>query len=206
MPASSRLVTKRVLRPSCRRPPWPCPPARPELAEYIIVGRVRRAHGVRGGWAVESLSDAPDVMLASGAVLFAGDREGNLAPNAEAQPLHVEDGRPMNKEWLVRVVEVTDRDVADGWRGRYLLADADTLPEPDDDEVYVGDLIGMRVEVEGRGLVGEVRDVYDAPQGYILEVETATGRPLVPYNDDLVLSVDEDTRIIVYAPLDGLFD
>ncbi|GAB1344847.1 hypothetical protein MASR1M101_39740 [Gemmatimonas sp.] len=161
---------------------------------------------MRGGWAVESLSDAPDVMLASGAVLFAGDREGNLAPNAEAQPLHVEDGRPMNKEWLVRVVEVTDRDVADGWRGRYLLADADTLPEPDDDEVYVGDLIGMRVEVEGRGLVGEVRDVYDAPQGYILEVETATGRPLVPYNDDLVLSVDEDTRIIVYAPLDGLFD
>jgi len=112
----------------------------------------------------------------------------------------------MNKEWLVRVVEVTDRDVADGWRGRYLLADADTLPEPDEDEVYVGDLIGMRVEVEGRGPVGEVRDVYDAPQGYILEVETATGRPLVPYNDDLVLSVDEDTRIIVYAPLDGLFD
>ena len=161
---------------------------------------------MRGGWAVESLSDAPDVMLASGAVLFAGDREGNLAPNADAQPLHVEDGRPMNKEWLVRVVEVTDRDVADGWRGRYLLADADTLPEPDDDEVYVGDLIGMRVEVEGRGLVGEVRDVYDAPQGYILEVETATGRPLVPYNDNLVLSVDEDTRIIVYAPLDGLFD
>jgi 16S rRNA processing protein RimM len=161
---------------------------------------------VRGGWAVESLSDAPDVMLASGAVLFAGDREGNLAPDAEAQPLHVEDGRPMNKEWLVRVVEVTDRDVADGWRGRYLLADAAMLPEPDDDEVYVGDLIGMRVEVEGRGPVGEVRDVYDAPQGYILEVETATGRPLVPYNDDLVLSVDEDTRIIVYAPLDGLFD
>ena len=161
---------------------------------------------MRGGWAVESLSDAPDVMLASGAVLFAGDREGNLAPDAEAQPLHVEDGRPMNKEWLVRVVEVTDRDVADGWRGRYLLADADTLPEPDEDEVYVGDLIGMRVEVEGRGPVGEVRDVYDAPQGYILEVETATGRPLVPYNDDLVLSVDEDTRIIVYAPLDGLFD
>lgn len=161
---------------------------------------------MRGGWAVESLSDAPDVMLASGAVLFAGDREGNLAPDAEAQPLHVEDGRPMNKEWLVRVVEVTDRDVADGWRGRYLLADAAMLPEPDDDEVYVGDLIGMRVEVEGRGPVGEVRDVYDAPQGYILEVETATGRPLVPYNDDLVLSVDEDTRIIVYAPLDGLFD
>lgn len=161
---------------------------------------------MRGAWAVESLSGAPDVMLASGALLFAGDREGNLAPDAAAQPLHVEDGRPMNKEWLVRVTEVTDRDIADSWRGRYLLADAATLPEADDDEIYVGDLIGMRVEVEGRGLVGHVRDVYDAPQGYILEVETATGRPLVPWNDDLVLSVDESAGTIVFAPLDGLFD
>ena len=161
---------------------------------------------MRGAWAVESLSDAPDVMFASGAVLFAGDREGNLAPDAEAQPLHVEDGRPMNKEWLVRVREQTDRDIADSWRGRYLLADAATLPEPDEDEVYVGDLIGMRVEVEGQGPVGIVRDVYDAPQGYILEVETPTGRPLVPWSDELVLSVDDTTRTIVFAPLDGLFN
>ena len=112
----------------------------------------------------------------------------------------------MNKEWLVRVRELTDRDVADSWRGRYLLADESTLPEPDEDEVYVGDLIGMQVEVEGKGSVGQVRDVYDAPQGYILEVETATGRPLVPYNDELVISIDEESRIIVFAPLDGLFD
>lgn len=172
----------------------------------IVVGRVRRAHGVRGAWAVESLTDAPDAVFASGAVLFAGDREGNLAPGAELQPLHVEDGRPMNKEWLVRVAEVTDRDIADSWRGRYLFADESVLPEPDDDEIYIGDLIGMRVEVEGQGLVGHVRDVYDAPQGFILEVETATGRPLVPWNEDLVKSVDDEQRTIVFAPLDGLFD
>jgi 16S rRNA processing protein RimM len=162
---------------------------------------------VRGGWAVESLNDAPDVIFASGAVLFPGDRDGNLVQDgASPQPLHIEDGRPMNKEWLVRVQEVTDRDVADVWRGRYLFADADTLPDADDDEVYVGDLIGMRVEVEGQGLVGVVRDVYDAPPGYVLEVETPSGRPLVPWHEALVRSVDEETRTIVFAPLAGLFD
>lgn len=161
---------------------------------------------MRGAWAVESLSDAPDAVFASGALLFAGDREGNLADGAGAQPLHIEDGRPMNNEWLVRVAEVTDRDVADSWRGRYLLADDSVLPEPDEDEIYLGDLIGMRVEVDGQGLVGHVRDVYDAPQGFILEVETPTGRPLVPWNDELVKSVDDEQRTIVFAPLDGLFD
>jgi 16S rRNA processing protein RimM len=161
---------------------------------------------VRGAWAVESLTDAPDAVFASGAVLYAGDREGHLVAGGEAHPLHVEDGRPMNKEWLVRVRELTDRDIADGWRGRYLLADPSVLPEADEDEIYIGDLIGMRVEVDGQGLVGHVRDVYDAPQGYILEVETPTGRPLVPWSDELVLSVDDTTRTIVFAPLDGLFN
>jgi 16S rRNA processing protein RimM len=162
---------------------------------------------VRGAWAVESLNDAPDVVFASGAVLFAGDRDGNLVQDGTApSALHIEDGRPMNREWLVRVREVADRDVADMWRGRYLLADATSLPEPDDDEVYVGDLIGMRVEVEGQGLVGHIRDVYDAPQGYVLEVETATGRPLVPWHEALVTSVDEESRTVVFAPLAGLFD
>lgn len=112
----------------------------------------------------------------------------------------------MNREWLVRVTEVTDRDVSDAWRGRYLLADAASLPEADEDEVYVGDLIGMRVEVDGQGLVGHVRDVYDAPQGFILEVETSTGRPLVPWHDEIVRSIDEETRTIVLAPLAGLLD
>ena len=169
-----------------------------------MVGTVRRAHGVRGAWAVESVTDAPDAIFASGAVLFAGDRKGNLVD--PLQPLHVEDGRPMNRDWLVRVAEVTDRDVADSWRGRVLLADAADLPDAGDDEIYVGDLIGMRVEVEGRGLVGHVRDVYDAPQGYIIEIETATGRPLMPWHDDFVQSVDEESRTIVITPPDGLLD
>lgn len=164
-------------------------------------------HGVRGAWAVESLTDAPEAIFASGALLFAGDREGQLTlTDGAPTPLHIEDGRPMNRDWLVRVREITDRDVADSWRGRCLLADAATLPEPDEDEVYIGALIGMRVEVEGRGPVGHVRDVYEAPQGLVLEVETATGRPLVPWHEDLVRSVDEEARTIVFAPLDGLFD
>jgi 16S rRNA processing protein RimM len=160
---------------------------------------------VRGAWAVESLTDAPDAIFASGAVLFAGDREGNLA-GAAPQALHVEDGRPMNTDWLVRVAEITDRDIADTWRGRCLLADAATLPDAGDDEIYVGDLIGMQVEVEGEGVVGSVRDVYDAPQGYIIEIETDTGRYLMPWHDDFVQLVDDEARKIVITPPDGLFD
>lgn len=177
------------------------------MGEHIVVGRVKRAHGVRGAWAVESVTDAPDAIFASGAVLFAGDRDQNpTLVDGAPMALHIEDGRPMNKEWLVRVAEVTDRDIADTWRGRWLFADADNLPEPDDDEVYIRDVLGMQVAVEGRGTVGTVVDVYDAPQGFIIEVETATGRHLVPWHEELVQEVDAEARTIVLAHLDGLLD
>jgi 16S rRNA processing protein RimM len=164
---------------------------------------VRRAHGVRGAFAVEALTASPDVIFASGAVIHAGDRQGAPVPGGA---LHIEDGRPMNREWLVKVAEVNDRDVADTWRGRYLLVDASRLPTLSDNEVYVFALIGMRVEVDGQGLVGHVRDVFDAPQGLLLEVETATGRPLVPWRPEIVDRVDEATRTIVLKPLEGLLD
>jgi 16S rRNA processing protein RimM len=177
--------------------------ASPELGDLIVVGRVRRAHGVRGAFAVESLNDAPDVIFASGAVVVAGDRDGRPAPEGE---LHIEDGRPMNREWLVRVREVTDRDAADLWRGRYLLADEDRLPPPDPDELYLRDLIGMEVAVDGRGVVGTVRDLYTVPQGLLLEVQTTTGTPLVPWREELIERFDEAGRRIVFKPLEGLLD
>ena len=106
----------------------------------------------------------------------------------------------------MRVRELTDRDQADLWRGRYLLVDASRLPEPGEDEVYVFSLIGMEVQVDGQGTVGHVRDVYEAPQGLLLEVETATGRPLVPWHPGIVEHVDEEARVIVLKPLEGLLE
>jgi 16S rRNA processing protein RimM len=158
---------------------------------------------VRGAFAVEPLVDAPDAIFASGAVVVAGDRDGRPAPEGE---LHIEDGRPMNRDWLVRVREITDRDVADRWRGRILLAPAEALPPPEPGEAYVGDLIGMTVTIEGRGDVGTVTDVYGAPQGWLLEVRTATGRPLVPWTPAIVAECDLAARRIRLTPPDGLLD
>ncbi len=166
-----------------------------------MVGLVRRAHGVRGAMAIESLVDAPDAIFASGAVLVAGDRNGTPIANGT---LHIEDGRPMNREWLVKFAEIDTRDAADRWRGRYLLADRSLVPPLSHNEVYIASLMGMQVEVEGQGRVGRVRDVYTAPQGLLIEVETATGTPLVPWRPELIASVNEDTRTIVLKPLEGL--
>ena len=59
-------------------------------AGYAIVGRIRKAHGIRGECVVEPLTDAPDVLFASGRRVFAGTASGELAVEgaaAESAPL-----------------------------------------------------------------------------------------------------------------------
>ena len=43
---------------------------------FIIVGRVRKAHGIRGEVVVEPITDAPDAIFASGPRVFAGTASG----------------------------------------------------------------------------------------------------------------------------------
>jgi ribosomal 30S subunit maturation factor RimM len=56
-------------------------------AEFYLVGRVRRAHGIRGELVIETLTDAPDAIFASGRRVLAGTRAGDVTP--DRQELHV---------------------------------------------------------------------------------------------------------------------
>ena len=173
---------------------------------FIIVGRVRKAHGIRGEVVVEPITDAPDAVFASGRRVFAGTAAGDLAPNRTE--LHVESTRPFNEGLLVRFAEVPDRTVAETWRGRYLLLPADELPPPNDDEVYVHELPGMRVQLATGELVGTVEETYELPQGLSIDVRRAPPREsetvLMLYDEHTIASVDRAARVIVVTPPEGL--
>jgi 16S rRNA processing protein RimM len=175
---------------------------------FIIVGRVRKAHGIRGEVVVEAITDAPDAVFAPGRRVFAGTAAGDLAPNRTE--LHVDSSRPFNEGLLVGFAEVPDRNIAETWRGRYLLLPADELPAPSDDQVYVHDLLGMRVELESGELVGTVLETYELPQGLALDVRRAPPREketlLILYDDRTIASVDKNSRVIVVTPPEGLLE
>jgi 16S rRNA processing protein RimM len=175
---------------------------------FIIVGRVRKAHGIRGEVVVEAITDAPDAVFAPGRRVFAGTAAGDLAPNRTE--LHVDSSRPFNEGLLVGFAEVPDRNVAETWRGRYLLLPADEIPAPGDEEIYVHELLGMRVELESGELVGTVDETYELPQGLALDVRRAPPREketlLILYDDRTIASVDKNSRVIVVTPPEGLLE
>ena len=171
--------------------------------ELIIVGRVRKSHGVRGDLVVESITDDPDGVFASGRRLVAGTVTGD--PAKDRRELTITSAQPFKGGFIVHFDGIADRAIADTWRDRYLLLPASELEPLGDDEVYVHDLLGMRVELVSGETVGTVEQLYELPQGLTLDVRRDKGTVLVPY-DRIVTSVDRDARVIRIDPPAGLLD
>lgn len=178
---------------------------------FVIVGRVRKAHGVRGELVVEPISDEPDAVFAPGRRFFVGDEEGR--PDARGTTVEVVGARPFKDGFLVTFAGIEDRNAADLWRDRYLLIPESELPAPAEGEIYLHDVPGMRVELPDGTLVGRVTTVWELPQGLMLDVvrepaaENARGTTvMIPYDERTVHRVDRDQRRIIVDVPDGLLD
>jgi 16S rRNA processing protein RimM len=163
----------------------------------VVVGRVVKAHGIRGEVACDLLTDVPD-RLAAGVRLVLGDRPATVASS-----------RPHQGRMLVRFEGVDDRNQAELLRGLELKAQP---LEPGDQDVYfVHELVGMQVLDEEGGVLGSVRAVVDLPDAAeydLLEVEREDGtRWLLPAVDDYVeVAVDADDveHLVLVDPPEGL--
>ena len=174
-----------------------------ETSQLIIVGRVRKAHGIRGDLVVEPITDDPDAIFAPGRRFFAGTVSGD--PAKGSPELHVESAQPFKGGYIVHFTEIADRDVAETWRDRFLLLPSDELTPLAEDEVYIHELLGMRVELTSGEPVGTVLDTYELPQGLTLDVQRATGTVMIPF-ERIVTSVDRAARVIRIDPPAGLLD
>jgi 16S rRNA processing protein RimM len=156
----------------------------------VAIGRVGRAHGVRG-----------EVRVAADGGSLA--RLGRVSIGGAERK--IESARPMNDAWLVKLEGVDDRDAAEALRGLPVLARREELPEAGEGEVYVADLVGCLV-LDGDEPVGTVREVVSNGAQDLLVVERAGGEALVPFVEPIVVSVDLEARRIVCALPEGLVE
>jgi 16S rRNA processing protein RimM len=167
-----------------------------------VVGLIRNAQGIRGEVVVEALTDAPDAVFASGRRVFVDSSK----KNEEARPMIVDTARPFKGGFIVKFEGLDDRNAAELFRGRYLLAPFDELEPLGDNEVYMHDLVGMQVSLDTGERVGEVKSYYELPQGLTLEVQTEKGTVLVPYRPEMVERTESAERRIIVKSEVGLFE
>jgi 16S rRNA processing protein RimM len=146
--------------------------------QRVVVGRVGKSHGLDGSFVVEDASEEPG-RFAVGAEVLVGGEPAKIVSAKQAR------GRP-----VIRL----DRRVT---RGTALELPRDSLAPPADDEYYVFQLVGLRVEEEGGRALGTVTDVSPGVANDVLELDTGLALPMV---EDCVVSVDLAGGRIVVAP------
>lgn len=165
----------------------------------LVVGRIEKAHGIRGELSVRVFSDVPE-RFAKGSVLGAGD---HLRADRD---LTVESVRAHGERLLVRFAEVADRAAAEALRGLTLTIPAEEAAQLGEWTFYPFQLEGCEVvSVKGSSL-GVLRRVEEGPANDYWVVRSGTQEVLVPAVRAIVKEVDLDARRIVLDPPEGLFD
>ncbi|HSR14147.1 MAG TPA: ribosome maturation factor RimM [Gemmatimonadales bacterium] len=174
----------------------------PGPARRLVVGRLRKPHGLKGDCAVFPLTDDPEAVFAPGRTVWVID----LAGEPVGEPLVIHRARPYHREWLVAFRGRESRSGVEGLGGRFLAVPAGELTPPEGDEVYLAELPGFAVQhVDGRAL-GLVTAWYELPAGLALEVQGPKREFLLPYRKEIVRSVDRAARRLVVEPPEGLIE
>ena len=171
-------------------------------ARLLVVARLRKPHGLKGDVTVFPLTDDPQAVFAPGRELIPLD----LAGREIGTPVVIERSRPYHREWLIKFRGRDDRESLEPLRDTMLAASADQLAPLQPDEVYLHDLAGYAVSQEDGTALGLVSDVYEMPNGLMLEVQGPKREFLLPYKKEFVRQVDRENRRLVVAIPDGLLD
>ena len=166
----------------------------------LAVGRVARAHGVRGRVLVAPFNPQSEGLERASALW--------LSPKGRpGAPLRYEVVRAerANLGYLVALRGVDDRDAADALRGLEVQVDRGELPLLEEGEVWAVDLIGC-VAVDGEGRErGRVAGLEEAGPNELLVLAQATGaQVLLPLA--LVREVDPEAKRILIDVPEGLFE
>ncbi len=173
----------------------------------VVVGRIGKAHGIRGEVSVELRTDEPERRFEIGATLSTETQAGGV-PHGPGRPqtLTVGSTRWHQSRLLVTFTEIKDRTGAEAARGLILHTevDADETPE-DPEEFYDHQLVGLAVVTAAGDPVGELVEVVHGTAQDLLSVRARDGREiLVPFVSELVPTVDLDGGQIVVEDRPGL--
>jgi 16S rRNA processing protein RimM len=171
-------------------------------ARRLVVGRLRKPHGLKGDCAVFPLTDAPEAVFAPGREVWVVDLAGEVL----AGPVTISRARGYHREWLVAFQGRPDRTSVDPWAGTFLAVPAEARPAPEGDEVYLDELEGFAVQDTAGAALGLVTGWYEGPGGLLLEVQGPRREFLLPYRKALVREVDREGRRLTVELPEGLAD
>lgn len=163
-------------------------------SDLVVIAAIAGAHGVRGNLRVRSFTAIAEDCFSYGPLL---DEAGQTL--VEVKHFHA-----AKDHFVVTPKRPKQKEEWDSLKGTLLHVPQTVLPETEEDEFYILELVGLDAFGGGGEPIGRVKAVHDFGAGDILELHL-TGQPkpvMVPFTQEDVPVVDVSAGRIVVATLD----
>ena len=156
----------------------------------IELGRITRAHGIRGEVAIATRAATSELLEGLDTVWVGGVAR------------RVVRARNTHRGWLVQFEAVATRNDAEALRGQLVEVDRSALAL-DDDEILVDDLVGCQVRRADGTPWGTITAVEEGIQDRLVIHDGDVERQL-PLVDEFITDIDLEAGVVTVDPTDGL--
>jgi 16S rRNA processing protein RimM len=162
---------------------------------YLVVGFLRRPHGVHGEIIMDVHTDFPD-RLTPGKSFFVCESR---------RPMDLVQVRNHAKGMLVKFEGVDSPEQAGVFRNQWLFVKTTEVPPLPEGQLYQHQLLGLDVVDDRDRALGQLTDIIETGANDVYVVTDRDGREvLLPAIPEVILDVDPVRRLMRVHLLDGL--
>ncbi len=168
-------------------------------SDFVALAKIIKAHGLNGEVKIQLYFENSDTIRDNMKVtlIWSDGREREL--NIE----YIKYSIPRPR---IKFREILTREDTDEIREAEICLPRNDLPETEEDEFYLQDLIGFEIIDENSQTLGLVSDVQIMPANDILVLDYQNKEVLIPMIDDIIKLIDFENNRIIIQVMDGLLD
>ena len=160
-----------------------------ENNDLVLIGKITGVFGIKGEMKVFTESDFIDYRYRVGAKLILSNKKSQKEVEVSSMRIH-------KNNVLITIDNLKDINLVEQYVGYNLYAyKTDEVPL-EDGEYLVDDLVGFAVYNEHNELIGKVNDFIEVPQGYIMEIINDGKKTLIPFVDEYIIDILDDSIIV----------
>ena len=165
--------------------------------EYLVVGYLRRSHGLRGEMIMEIYTDFPERLKPSTEVYIGDSR----------QKLVISGTRYHQEGIIIKFQGLDTPERAAAYRNQHVYVKSADRPVLPKGQFYHHELIGFDVVTESGEPIGRLSEIVQTGANDVYVVRRADGKEiLLPVIASVIIAIDVEIRKINIRPIPGLLD
>jgi len=163
--------------------------------EFLVVGKIRKPHGIRGEIRMEVLTDFPE-RLESGAIVYVGEKH---------QPEKIVSTRWHQNLLLIKFEKYQDRESVDKYRNQFVYVKTAERPELPEGEYYHHEILGLRVITIAGDDLGILDNILITGANDVYIVKDELGNEiLLPAIESVIQEINLERGEMIVQVLPGL--